>query len=164
MKLDSYSVYLRQVHDGDLPLIMAWRNIEKVFAGFYEQNSPLKWQEHINWWKSRHDREDWVVMIEEDGVQRGVGVVNVSGLGTKLPSVGIYIGEVTLWGKKIGSKAVELAVKWLSKKGYKGGQANIMKDNIASIKMFESLGFKWIGEGREGEWLYRLAMEEEDGT
>jgi len=33
-----------------------------------------------------------------------------------------------------------------------------MKLNIKSLKLFEGLGFKKIGEGRKGEWVYELNL------
>ena len=150
-------VSLRSAIKDDLELMMAWRSTPAVYEGFYIQQEPLTWEEHWNWWESRTKRMDWIVVFEDNGV-RDVGVVNVTGLGNRSPSIGIYIGDVRLWGKKIGSRAVGLALNWLSASGFKEAQADILKDNIASIRMFESVGFRKVGEGREGEWLYRLIL------
>lgn len=156
-------VSLRPVIRDDLELMMAWRSVPAVYAGFYLQSKPLTWEEHWKWWKSRTKRMDWIVVLENNDGVRDVGVVNVTGLGNECPSVGIYIGDVTLWGKKVGSRAVGLVINWLSVNGFKEAQADILKDNIASIKMFESVGFRKAGEGRDGEWLYRLILEVNHG-
>ena len=42
--------------------------------------------------------------------------------------------------------------------GYKRTHARILENNIGSIKLFESLGFKKTKKGRVGEWTYEKEL------
>lgn len=151
-------ISLREANDDDLELMMAWRSNPRIYSGFYLQSDPLTWQKHYAWWKSRRNRRDWIIVLQEGERARDVGSVNASSLDSDNPEVGIYIGEITAWGKGIARRAVSLALRWLQTAGYKKARASILTDNAASIRLFEALGFKQIGEGREGEWIYELEL------
>lgn len=152
------TISLRQAVDDDLELMMAWRSNPFVYEGFYLQNRPLKWEEHYSWWKSRDNRVDWIISLHGEEHSRDVGSVNVSFMDNDTPEIGIYIGEVTLWGRGVARSAISLVINWLKILGYKIVRARIMKLNIKSLKLFEGLGFKKIGEGRKGEWVYELNL------
>jgi RimJ/RimL family protein N-acetyltransferase len=151
-------VRLREAIDDDLELLMAWRSNPLVFEHFFRQAEPLKWAEHLRWWKGRQCRKDWIIVFEEEGRERFVGSVNAAKLDKEIPEVGVFVGEVTLWGRGVGRKAVALAVGYLRKRGYKKVWALIAEGNVASFKLFEAVGFRRIGEGHKGEWIYEMAL------
>ena len=103
---------IRQVTDSDLELLMAWRSNPLIYKFFYIQKEPLKWEEHYSWWISRNNRIDWMILIEESNIARRVGSVNISQLDTDNPEVGVFIGELFLWGKNIGRYSVLHMLKW----------------------------------------------------
>ena len=82
--------------------------------------------------------------------------MNVSSLDGDAPEIGVLVGEVTLWQRGVGRQAVALVLRWLESAGYKKSRAFVVKDNPASIRLFESLGFSRAGEGVKGEWCYVL--------
>ena len=145
---------LLEAQDKDMELILAWRNNELIYRWFFEQTCPIPWENHYTWWHKRKNRLDWMIVVDDEQSVRKAGSVNVSGLHTLSPSVGIFIGETALWGQGIAKKALLLALDWLKKQEYNQATATILKENARSIRLFESVGFARIGEAREGEWEY----------
>jgi len=147
-------VEFRPATEDDLELLMAWRSHPELYKYFYAQEGPLQWQEHINWWSKRNNRRDWVIVVSTDGKWRDVGNINLSKLDTETPEVGVFIGEVTLWGEGIATKAVEFAVDWLRTRDYSGAKARILEENKASKQVFERNGFRRSDIARENEYEY----------
>jgi len=163
---ENSKISIRQVTDNDLELLLAWRSNPFIYQYFYVQrrSGPLKWEEHLNWWESRENRIDWIVYMHDGEWQRAVGSVNVTNLDTNTPEVGVYIGEITLWGRGVGKNSVFLVMDWLKKMKYKKVIARIMKKNIRSVGLFESIGFRKVGEARSQEWLYTCSLDEEKNS
>lgn len=158
-KFQSEAIRLEEAKSDDLELIMAWRSNPEIYRYFYIQNSPLTWDEHIKFWKSRENRIDWMILYKQNKEWRKVGSVNAKNLSGKTPEVGVFIGETTLWGKGLGKKAVSLVLDWLSEKGYKGAEARVSVENVGSQKLFEGCNFlrdKVISDGKE--WLYSVKL------
>lgn len=155
----NFKIMIRQVTDSDLELLMAWRSNPLIYKFFYIQKEPLKWDEHYSWWISRENRIDWMILIEESNIVRRIGSVNVSQLDTDNPEIGVFIGELCLWGKHIGRYLVLRVLKWLKNMEYKRTHVRILENNFGSIKLFESLGFKKSKKGRVGEWIYEKVCD-----
>lgn len=151
-------VRLHEATVDDLELMMAWRSHPRVYAGFYEQDQPLTWEEHLSWWRNRQDRIDWLVTLDAGDRPRDVGSVNVSRLNTEVPEVGIYIGELSLWGSGIGEVALEACLSEVRDRGYDTVRARILDDNDKSSALFEKVGFERVGDARNGEHEYRLSL------
>lgn len=158
-------IKLREATDGNLELMLHWRNNPEVWQGFYTQsreNRPLSWAEHYEWWLSRN--KSWRTFIVEyfDEYEEGrsVGVVTIGQLDYWEPETGIYIGETHLWGKGIGKQALQLAIDYLCQNRYKYTRTTILDNNERSKRLYMSLGFKKVGEARPGESLYRRELME----
>jgi RimJ/RimL family protein N-acetyltransferase len=133
---------IRHAKVQDLELMLAWRSNPEIYRHFKEQDGPLEWSEHLDWFRSRHEnREDFI--IEYKG--RRVGSVSIDEEGY----IGVYIGETAAQGDGVG----EYAVKWLIEEyaGDRELKAEIKDENEVSMALFESLGFKEID--REGSWI-----------
>ena len=155
-------VQLRPDAEDDFELIMAWRSHPQIYKHFYIQNSPLTWEEHINFWKSRKDRKDWLILFKENDKSRKVGTINVSNLSNNFPEIGVLIGEITLWNRGVAKKAVRIILDWLHNRGYKGGNAKVSVENVTSQRLFEDLAFKKQKAIRDGkEWLYQIKFHNE---
>ncbi|KKM13602.1 hypothetical protein LCGC14_1714650 [marine sediment metagenome] len=158
-------IKLRLVRKEDYPLTMAWRSNPDLYQGFYRQDAPLTWEDHIAWHNSRN--KDWRNFLAiYDG--RTVGVVTIGQLDHWEPEVGIYVGEATLWGKGIGTKMMQKGIEWiqeysLSHNHIQSVHTTILDSNLASIKLFEKCGFKRVSVARESEsWYVRpLRLEGE---
>ena len=158
-------ITLRPMTEKDLPLTLAWRSIPKVYAGLYTQsheNRPLKWEEHQRWFKTRDTWQLFIIMYDgwDSDSNRPVGWLNIGQLDHWRPEIGIGIGEVGLWGKGIAKQALNLALDWLKDGEYNYTHTTILDNNTASIKLFESVGYKKIGPARPGESWYYLPLEE----
>lgn len=146
-------IYLRKAVEADLPLIMAWRNNPLVYQGFYAQRQSLKWEEHYSWWMSRNkDWREFIIVFED----RDVGVVTLGQLDHWSPEIGYFVGETTLWGQGVGKEAVRLGLEWLKEYGREYCHTTVLKDNLRSIRLLRSLGFKYLGQARENEiWMQK---------
>ncbi|MFX0055460.1 MAG: GNAT family N-acetyltransferase [Candidatus Hermodarchaeota archaeon] len=151
---DDAAISLRQVTDNDLKMIMDWRSDPSVYQYFYNQNEALIWDEHLEWWSSRNDRVDWIILLNEHGVRIPVGSINCVDLNGDSPEIGLFVGNKSQWGKSIGKQSVKLVVAWLRKRGYEKALARVIKENKRSKRLFESLGFMKKGYSRPGEILY----------
>ncbi len=145
-------IELRDATDSDLELILAWRNNPLIWQGFYTQRKPLTWEEHFSWWRSRRNWHEFIIVYDH----RDVGVLTLGQLDHWSPEIGYAVGEVLLWGKGVGKEAVRLACEWLIKKNYKYTHTTVIKTNERSIRLLKSLGFKYLGEAREGESWYQM--------
>lgn len=126
----------------DLELLLAWRNHPKIYEQFSAQEGPIDWEEHADWWKSRRERRDWIISVKENGSRRrDVGSVNVTNLHSNEPEVGVFVGEIPIWGRGVATEAVKFALDWLVNRDYDGACATILEENDASIALFEKIGF-----------------------
>jgi len=156
-------IILRLANESDLPLMLAWRNHELVRQGMYTQgfSNPhlITWQEHLSWWKSRN--KDWrtfIIELKEDDILRPVGVVTISQLDNWNSEIGLYVGEITLWGQSVGARALYLALEWLREYGCRKVHTTILKNNPSSRALFKKMGFEEIGKAREGEIAVELYL------
>lgn len=135
------STTLRPVEERDLELLLAWRSHPDVYEHFREQDGPLRWEEHVEWFRTRSpERHDYV--IEYEG--RRVGSVAV----TEDDEVSVYVGEVTLWGEGVARDALELLWERVDSDVL---YAEIHEDNEGSQRLFETCSYERIGS--EGAWI-----------
>jgi len=151
-------ILLREAVKGDLTLILSWRNNPDVYQGFYCQKSPITWDEHCNWWASRYNWKEFIVVLYEDYIMRPIGVVTLGQLDHWSPEIGYYIGETSLWGKGYGREAVKEGMAWLKKHGYQYTHTTILDKNKRSIRLIKSLGWEYLGIAREGESWYQVKL------
>ena len=148
-------VSLREASDNDLELLLAWGTHPQVTRFLPSRPPALTWELHHAWWKTKQHRMDWLILVDDGKTRpRAVGEVHIRDLNTPSPEIGLYIGEVALWGKGIGRQALEEAMRWAWAHGVKKVQAVIHARNRRSHPLFKGLGFVRVGTGRKGQWLY----------
>jgi len=153
--LSDGNIRLRPAVEEDLEILLAWRSHPDVYQHFSKQTGPLTWDEHIQFWNSRENRIDWIILLDDGKKVRKVGSVNVSNLSQKNPEVGIFIGEITAKGKGIATTALKLVKQWLKARGYSTVVAHVHRNNVASQKLFVRAGFRLIEESTDStELLY----------
>lgn len=163
-------ILLREATDNDLELILAWRNNPLIWQGLYTQsreNRPLTWEEHYKFWHSPY-RATWkqfIIQINDGQWTRSVGYVQFGQLDHWRPEIACVIGEVSLWGQGIGKEATLLALDWLGNQDWHGKKyekihTSVLKSNERAVRLFESVGFKRIGEAREDEWEYEMWLKD----
>lgn len=150
-------IYLREANRGDEVLVMSWHSHPSIYKGFYTISKPLTWEEHHRWWTlTTKDWKKLMVVLVEDDIERPIGIVRISPLEDFSPQLGFTIGEISLWGKGYGKKAIELAMGWLSEHGYKHTHTSVRITNERTLNLLKSLRYVVIGEAREGEvWLQK---------
>ena len=156
-------VFLRECSVDDLEILLAWRNLSS--QGYYTQGKekrPLTWNEHWAWWNKTQDWKRWIIQVNNGVWTRDVGQIAFRDLYAWNPEVGVYIGEVTLWGQAVGRQALQLALGWLKEQGKHYCRTTIPGDNERAIRLFESCGFERQGEAREGEWQYQIKVGKEN--
>ena len=155
------TVLLRNSTDSDIWKVLWLRNNPLITQGAYTQGyldkGLIPWREHWDWWHSRKNWQMFIVQVYENGITREVGVLNISLLDYWSPETAIYLqpGE---WGQSIAKEALKLALNWLREKGYRYSRTTILKNNERSIKAFETVGYRKIGEARPEEWSYQVTL------
>lgn len=145
-------VKLIRAKESDLELILSWRSHPDIYKYFRVQKAPFSWKEHVTFWKNRKHRIDFIILLSEEKKWRKVGTLNLSQLDTDSPAIGILIGELTLQHKGVGSKALQIALRWLETKKYVQAFAEIHSSNIASQKLFMKKGFKKVNQLTNKDW------------
>ena len=152
-------LYLREATEADMALVLAWRNNPDVWRGTYSQRESITWREHQKWWGSREDHISFMVVLVVNNISRDVGILNISPLTYWSPEIGIIIGEVSLWGLGVGTKAFKLGCDWLKEKGYQWTSTTVLDSNVAMIKVLKKLGFKRTCEARKDESRYAKELK-----
>ncbi len=155
---------------------LSWtRNPEVVqyLGGDFSNPSLEKEVERLKKIIEADNEYNW--MIELDN--RVIGAVAINkiqetseALGAKAGSLVILIGEKHHWGKGIGHQVLRAVLDWaFEKSDFKFMTARALKQNYASLKTLEKLGFEEIGEspyvdglidGKPATWVdFRLGRE-----
>jgi len=138
---DAAGVTVKPMRRTDLELVLAWRNNPVIYEHFVEQDGPIRWADHVDWFEGRSpDRRDYVASY--DG--RRIGVVGVDAS----DFVSIYIGEPTLWGEGLATRLLD----WLTTRFHatRDLRAEIHAENERSQRLFERCGFERTDH--EGDW------------
>jgi len=158
-------VGLKPLDDTELPILLAWAHILKIweYLPTSRRNEKLTWDEHNKWFHFKRDhRFDWLIMVDDNKWKlRPVGVIHVNEIDREYPEIGLYIGDMNLWGKSgIGKRALQLAIDRISVYSHiQGLHAVIHPENKRSIRLFKSLGFKKIEKARKGQELYEHSFD-----
>ncbi len=150
-------IYLRDATEADMSLVLSWHSNPLVYKGFYSTNTPIDWSTHYQWWTSttKHWKK-FIVALVEDDFARAIGIIRISPLESWSPEIGFTIGEVSLWEKGYGRKAVKLALDWMHEKGYEGVHTTVLKSNVRAYRLLKGLGFRYMNDARKGEiWLQK---------
>ena len=123
----------------ELALLLSWRSNPEVFKFFKHQKAALIWNDHYSFITNSKDRLDYLVYLDD----RPVGHLALSNILSEYPEISIMLGETTLWGKGLSSTILSEFLKFLRLNNYKKYSARISNVNIASIRLFEKLGFKY---------------------
>lgn len=148
----------RPVTTDDLELLLAWRSHPELYNHFSRQDDPLTWKDHFEWWQSRENRRDWIIVINSDERWRDVGSVYATELDTETPEVGVYVGEITSWGNGIATDGLNFIIDWLGEHNYSKARAKIADANEPSQNLFQKVGFERVGPAGEDEGEYIIDL------
>jgi RimJ/RimL family protein N-acetyltransferase len=129
---------LFKVTEDDCDLLFNWRNEKEVIKySFYDK--PIEYNEHIDWFNNEINTNDYFYIYYSDGIPVGTicGEIDDGNISDILISYSI---EKMYRGLGFGKKIIQLFEEKMP--SYFTLMASVKKDNIASIKIFESLGYK----------------------
>jgi UDP-2,4-diacetamido-2,4,6-trideoxy-beta-L-altropyranose hydrolase len=147
----------RDIDINDCELLFEWRNIPEIISLSSNQRS-VSWVEHISWFdKVISSPKHYVMLITEK--QRPIGQVRFEMINEIIAEIGIYLIP-SFVGQGRGSRLIRQASglaqqKWPSLQKL---HATIRRDNIRSIKAFESAGFKYGADNDTGESQKLICM------
>lgn len=130
------SIHVAPLSRADLELVLAWRSNPEIYGHFRDQDGPLDWEEHVEWFESRgEDRHDFVVHYGG----RRVGVVGIG----EDEEVVVYLGDVSARGRGVATAAVT----WLCERFAGRGPltAEVHAENDPSRRLFQRCGFREAG-------------------
>lgn len=136
------SVRITPLQREDLELVLAWRSNPEIYRYFRDQDEPLKWEKHVEWFKSRsNQRHDFIIHYEG----RRVGVINLSADN----EVGIFIGDFSARGNGVAS----VSLRWLCQQFQDRSPlfAEIHDDNNQSKYLFRTCGFS--EQNKNTDWV-----------
>ncbi|WP_051688596.1 GNAT family N-acetyltransferase [Butyrivibrio sp. AE2032] len=137
---------LRFMEERDFPLIVKWRNLERIRQNFiYREEFTLEGQR--NWQKTMIDTGKVVqfMICENAADHRPVGSVYFRDIDHETDSAeyGIFIGEDDALGKGYGNEAATLAVEYARDvMKLKKLILRVFIWNISAIRSYEHAGFR----------------------
>ncbi len=165
-------IYLRALEPEDLELIYAIENDESVWEVSQTQTPYSRFlikQYLENCHKDIYEvKQLRLVIVTND--DEAVGFVDLFDFDPKNDKVGLGVLVLNeARGKKYGREALELLINYVFTNLYVHQiYANVLEDNLVSIKLFESLGFlksgvkkDWVLEGKhyKNEYLFQLIKD-----
>jgi RimJ/RimL family protein N-acetyltransferase len=135
---------LRKVEEKDIKLLFDWANDPHTRANSLN-SEEIVWDEHKSWFlgKLSNPEDNKLYLVEDAGVE--VGLIRFEK--RDLWKVGIVISS-GFRGKGFGAKCLELGVLEFRKESRGPIYAEIKRENVGSIKIFEKNNFK-LKEERE---------------
>jgi RimJ/RimL family protein N-acetyltransferase len=135
-------IYVKPLSHEDLELVLAWRSNPEIYQYFRGQDEPLRWEDHLRWFRSRDsERYDFIIWFSG----RRVGVVSLD----TDNRVSIYIGDFSARNEGVATASL----RWLCQRFKKRSpiKAEIHHDNNASRQLFDRCGFDQ--QRAKNEWL-----------
>lgn len=151
-------VSLREFLDKDLPLLAAWRrNIggENYMSNFRPKGEvPGHAPAQGVWW----------YVIQEAGADAGTIWLQRDGA-SNTATLGIFLGEKTLFGRGIGAEAVSAAIERVRENGITKVRLNVRENNLRAIACYSKCGFAAVSSGvkelPDGKKIGYFTMERE---
>lgn len=139
------SLRIRPATADDSAVLMTWRNDPSAYR-WYRTDRPVTDEEHASWVAARlaaPNPDLWVA----DLAGQPAGSVNLSASG----EISVVVDPAAR-GHGVGRALVEHASAAAARDGMPNVTAVVHRDNAASIRLFESVGFTRVPTER-GHWL-----------
>lgn len=135
-------IRITPISENDLELVYAWRSNPEIYRHFRQQDGPLVWEDHVEWFHSRsRARHDFIIRFDN----RRVGVVSLDDAN----EVGVLLGDYSARGHGVATAALH----WLCQRftDRRPLYAEIHDENSPSKRLFVGCGFE--KSGRDGDWI-----------
>jgi len=132
-------VFLRDMTTDDAKNIVKWRNDPAIQKWMFTQDK-LTIEGHLNWFKKRENRIDYMICEIEEGTP--IGTVNYINIEEKRAEAGKMLGDKSYWG---GGYAKEAFILWLNigfnELNFDEIYVKTMSHNNPNIGLNRKLGF-----------------------
>jgi diamine N-acetyltransferase len=170
--MENKSIYLRPVEPEDASLLVIWENNPENWrvSGTEAPFSYHAIREYINSIQSFRESKELRLMICMKVSNRPIGTLDLFDANFKhgRAHIGILIADEFERGKGFAKEAIQLLITYASEYlDFHNLSANVLEDNIASIKVFEASGFELVGVRKEwfkdkskrvNERIYQLCL------
>ncbi len=103
----------------------------------------------------------WAAVADTPDGEEIAGLVFLWEINTKVPWLGIGITEA--WkGRHLGRRLMTAAKEWAQSVGAGGIRLTTAPENIRGQRLYERMGYERIGTYHDGEFLYLLALPNEN--
>jgi len=134
-------ISLRLANLGDAELMFSWVNDPKVRKNSFQQ-AYISFDQHIDWFRKRLiDVNTTIVILEQNDLAIGQIRFDVNNLQVAID----YSIDRSYRGKGFGKMLIEKGIDFFRKKNPEENfefNAIVKKTNVASIKVFENIGFR----------------------
>jgi UDP-2,4-diacetamido-2,4,6-trideoxy-beta-L-altropyranose hydrolase len=134
------AVEVRRANASEAIIVWPWRNHETTRKYFFD-DSELSIDEHLQWWnKSLTDSSRILLLGNSNGID--FGIVRFDFIDAEKLISSIYLNP-SMTGKGLGRKLLIKGLAWVrgNYPEIKSVIAEIIPENIPSIRLFESVGF-----------------------
>ncbi|MDP2950881.1 MAG: GNAT family N-acetyltransferase [bacterium] len=128
-------ITLRKAHREDAKFLFALRNDVEAFK-YYKTPRAVTWDEHIKWFQEAINSQ-YVIML---GKERA-GQLRLRGEGDDGKAIVSVSLSKEQRGKGLGTLGLQEGIRLAKQLGFKELVAEIHQDNLASLKLFQKLGF-----------------------
>lgn len=154
-------IVLESIKKSDTPLIVKWRNNEKVRKNFIFQEIFTE-EMHNNWMDTKvasGEVVQFIIRLKENEEAIGSVYFRDFDYEKKEAEYGIFIGEDAQRGKGYGSEAARLALEYaFSELKLESVFLRVFADNPAAIRSYQSAGFietEYKKNAVENDGVYR---------
>jgi UDP-4-amino-4,6-dideoxy-N-acetyl-beta-L-altrosamine N-acetyltransferase len=149
-------VSLRPLEEEDLPLLVAWRNTPRVWAGFFNR-FPLSLAGQKAWYADLlrdPTRRLFAICAREDGQPAGTAGLDHIDFPCRSAELGnILIGDERRLGQGFASQAVQLLLEFsFLHLNLNRIHLEVYADNERAIRLYERRGFQREGLLRQAEY------------
>lgn len=144
-----------------------WDDVKRIYEEGIATGNATFQTEALSWeeWDKSHLQSCRLVAVEDNRVSGWAALTPVSGrcVYAGVAEVSVYVANAAR-GKGIGKKLLEALIEESEKNNLWTLQAGIFPENIPSIKIHESCGFRLIGKRERigkmnGKWRDTLLFE-----
>lgn len=134
---------IREATENDTSIIFDWANNSETRKNSFS-SAPIKWDEHIHWFKRKLGDASCKVYILENN-ENSIGVVRFEINETTI--IGVTVAP-DYRGMGFGDEIIKIACKTYWRINPAPILAYIKKGNIASQRVFEKAGFSFLREDK----------------
>jgi len=142
---ESERLLYKGISEQDTDFLVRWRS-NPDFYQYFRSSTPITKENHLEWYKKTYlndfSRFDFILIDKQS--ENKIGYVGVSKVNDEDNSfeISYLIGEIEFQRRGLACESIIKMIDIMLKEGYSTIYAEIHKENIASIKTIQKMGFK----------------------